>query len=318
MAACSSEGGRWTDAGGRHIPVSDADRAFIGDRSGESDHSGAYRVAVIDGPQQYSVDLAEEEHTPQRRGGHAIAEHVGKSKAELQRRMDLHRRIVQDAPLSERYEHIDAVGSFTDVVQANELVNVVLGANSLAIDDFVSGKSGIRPLVIQMKFDRVTGYEAYRPYFEADVSFRQTYSVRVVIRRAPGRKRGYNILTAFPTNNGLEGRWFMPIEEKSRHYEYVPEAFCRFVIALDVQFYLFPIDEHHLGLVDETIAGGPVMDSAELREFLDYILTGGFSDAFLDKLWRTCGPIWQFSPGYHRELFERALQCLDEVEGGAS
>jgi len=126
VAAGSSEGGQWTDSGGRYIPVSDADRAFIGDRSGESDHSGAYRVAVIDGPQQYSVDLAEEEV----QGGHTIARHVGQpGKALVARLRAVRPRYIPDG-FGYEVRAKSADGSFVDIYQANDFVNEVIRANA--------------------------------------------------------------------------------------------------------------------------------------------------------------------------------------------
>ena len=48
----------------------------------------------------------------------------------------------------------------------------------------------------------------------------------------------------------------------------------------------------------------------ELKEFMDYLLSGKFTDHNLDSIWRACGPTWRMSPGSHREIIAHARQCI--------
>ena len=213
VPAGNPDGGHWTSTGASNIGPANVDDFYDRDFQPSPTRGEEYDVAVIDSPQQYVVNIAEEEHTPFKKGGHTITEHVGKTEGELIRRMDQNRKIKQVGPFSERYDFEEAVGTFENVARASELINTVLQNNKEFVDAVASGAMGTDGRAVQMRFGRITGLEAYRTHFSANVSFRYAYSVRVVIRYAPDRKRGYNVLTAFPTNGSLKGRPFMPIGE---------------------------------------------------------------------------------------------------------
>jgi phage portal protein BeeE len=135
---------------------------------------------AADKKKSYNVDLAKEEQ----QGGHAIAEHVGKSDAYLQARVN--------APSS----NTDTASSFPSLAAANKLVNSTLSDNTDKVDSVASGKVGSD--VVEARFGSATGYEAYKPSQNAQPVMRDDYGVRVVIRRDPASANGFNVVTAFP------------------------------------------------------------------------------------------------------------------------
>lgn len=146
-------------------------------------------VAQNEPPRQYAVDLAEEE----RRGGHAILRHVGRSDEDMlnEVRQDRVRGLVES--YSRKVE-----GTFLSVETANDLVNRTLEADSATVDLVAAGRLTLGEL--DKRFGYPTGREAFRPEPDAEPYIRKTYNVRVVIVPDPARPRGYRVLTAFPKN----------------------------------------------------------------------------------------------------------------------
>ncbi len=150
-------------------------------------------VAADKSGQRYSVDLEEEDA----RGGHAKSKHVGKTDSELIDVLNADYQRSQSGNL-EITEFREAEGSFASLEQANELVNPVLRLESDKVDNVAEGKA--RREKLEQKFDSIAGKEAFRPNGDSDPYIRDTYGVRVVIKRDGRSPRGYTVVTAFPVN----------------------------------------------------------------------------------------------------------------------
>jgi hypothetical protein len=208
-------GGQWTRIGGGGGQSQSTDIAppmgnvDIGAGSSETDglfniggtgtdsanvSNGVLKVAAADETgQRYSVDLEQEDA----RGGHAKSKRVGKTDSELIDVLNADYQRRQSGNL-EITEFREAEGSFASLEQANELVNRVLRLESDNVDNVAEGKS--RREKLEQKFDSVTGKEAFRPNGDSDPYIRDTYGVRVVIKRDGRSPRGYTVVTAFPVN----------------------------------------------------------------------------------------------------------------------
>jgi hypothetical protein len=139
------------------------------------------------------IDLLEEEAP---RGiGHTIADHVGKSDAELLEAIN-RKTWTPAASLTGHRE-----GSFDSIGIAQDLVNRTLDApeNAARIADVVSGKEVVD--LVTSKFDFITGREWYRPERDASPYLRVTSGVGVVILHDPNAPRGYRVLIAYPRND---------------------------------------------------------------------------------------------------------------------
>ena len=142
VPAGNPDGGQWTDGGGRG-------------GSADTGRDDRVRVAQVDRVRRRTIILEDEE----RRGGHTIRRHVGKTDQELIDRMDrmyARRRVGR----FEITQFVEAVGSFTDVRSANNFVNLVLEENSEIVDEVAMGK--ITRKAVEHRFGYVTGKEAFR------------------------------------------------------------------------------------------------------------------------------------------------------------
>ncbi|MBV9634179.1 MAG: phage portal protein [Methylobacteriaceae bacterium] len=138
---------------------------------------------------QYWVDLNQEE----KRGGHAIREHVGLSDQDL---MDeVHQ--VRYEPLIEAGGSV-ADGSFATVEDANNFVNRTLDDDKSTVDLVAEGKRSRATL--NKRFGYPTGKEAVWEDVNSGPYMQRTYNVRVIIDYAPDTPRGYLVRTAFPYN----------------------------------------------------------------------------------------------------------------------
>ena len=144
------------------------------------------------------VDLVEQE----RKGGHAIARHVGKSEEYLTSRL-----------LEPQYSYfglvekrLNASSSFFDLASANYFVNMTLDAYPDIVD---AVRSGDRPKTeLQRYFKEPTGYQVYRTetYYLANgepvirTATRKTYGVAVRIVRDNRERNGFRVVSAFPVS----------------------------------------------------------------------------------------------------------------------
>jgi hypothetical protein len=208
-------GGQWTRIGGGQSPSPGVARPMgnVDVSAGSSETDGLFNIApggtgtdsanvsdsvlkvaaADESGQRYSVDLEEEDA----RGGHAKSKHVGKTDSELIDVLNADYQRRQSGNL-EITEFREAEGSFASLERANELVNRVLRLESDKVDNVAEGKS--RREKLEQKFDSVTGKEAFRPNGDSDPYIRDTYGVRVVIKRDGRSPRGYTVVTAFPAN----------------------------------------------------------------------------------------------------------------------
>jgi Bacterial CdiA-CT RNAse A domain len=170
VPAGSSEGGQWTRVGG------DADERT--------------RLAQAERPAGTPIDLLEEE----RRGGHTIARHVGRSPESLLARV----RTGVYRSLFFRVE-LKRDGSFPSLMAATKLVNATLARNRAIVQRVAGGLDEYA--TVTAVFASKTGMEAYRPRPNAQPYLRDTYGVGVVIVHDPEATNGYTVLTAFPLNN---------------------------------------------------------------------------------------------------------------------
>lgn len=158
--------------------------------SGGAGGDGARVELVQDRPtRRYTVDLEEEE----RRGGHTIREHVGKTDQELLSAAgeERHRADVEAGAAVGR-------GSFDSKISANDFVNRVLQHNTSAIDLVAAGT--VPRVKIDERFGYVTGKEAVWNDPATFPYMRKTYYVRVIVVHDSRVPSGYRVLTAFPIN----------------------------------------------------------------------------------------------------------------------
>ncbi len=206
VPAGSPHGGEWTsgdtgsaiDAGSAPLgltphPERGPQYAALdpGTRTDTSPAAPGTQVVAGAGQSGYPIDLLEEEQ----RGGHTIAQHVGKSSQFLfsiitdqeirsQRRGDLAQGLKE--------------GSFTSLEAANKLVNSTAASNQTEVNLVASGS--LPMAIVDAKFSSPTGYEAFAKTERSTPYIRDTYGVRVIIVRDPSSPKGYRILTAFPMN----------------------------------------------------------------------------------------------------------------------
>jgi len=125
-------------------------------------------------------------------GGHAIREHVGKSPAYLQRR--LQGMTVQGNGFT---AGAVAVGSYRSLASANRLTNSVLSRHPGVVEAVRSGTLQGNQR-IEGHFSSRTGFEAYRTSPRSEIQMRHTYGARVVIRSNNTVPGGVLIVTSFP------------------------------------------------------------------------------------------------------------------------
>lgn len=139
------------------------------------------------------VDLTEEEGGAH--GGHAIRDHVGKSREYLIR--------VSENSKFELWGKgfwKDRVGSFPSLAAANKLVNSTLAQKPSIVDDVAAGRA--EAATIEAWFNAPTGYESYKPRIGMQASIRDTFGVRIRLIHDSRSPRGFRIFTAFPINPG--------------------------------------------------------------------------------------------------------------------
>lgn len=139
------------------------------------------------------IDLRAEDE----RGGHSIANHVGKSEAYLLN--VVHQQALSTTRRGELAEGLRE-GSFPSLESANKLVSSTLSQNP---DKVAAVAAGFSPREqADALFDRPTGIEAYAANERSRAYIRETNGVRVVIVPDRTSSRGYRVDTAFPINIG--------------------------------------------------------------------------------------------------------------------
>lgn len=126
------------------------------------------------------------------RGGHTIAQHVGKSDDFLLRSVTTPR--VRSPFLNlYRYRH----GSFSSLEAALKLTNSNLANNAALVEDVASGRRN--RAFLTSEFASPTGTEAFRvtQRRSSPVILRQTFGVGTVIEHAPDMPDGFIIITSY-------------------------------------------------------------------------------------------------------------------------
>jgi hypothetical protein len=189
-----SGGGASSSSGGTTEPTAGSGRndpRVLSDATPDNYYKPGAQLAQNDAKKTAPAELTEEEA----KGGHAIAEHVGKSYDYLLA------RVRREASEAQQRGFTDGlrVGSFTSLEAANKLVNSTIAANSAKIDLVVSGVSPAE--ILRKDFSSPTGYEAYARTERSQPYIRMTTGVAVVIVRDSLSAKGYRVQSAFPTNN---------------------------------------------------------------------------------------------------------------------
>jgi hypothetical protein len=185
--AGSREGGRWTSGGGGTGADGEDQYALIIDPNVVSDAGGLVEPAQAG----YLIDLTDEKA----RGGHAIERHVGKSDEFLLNRVR-----------TEQYQGalfdigLQAAGSFPSLEAANKLVSSTLSFGRSIVESVVNGTLG--GAKIEKFFSTPTGREAFANSGRSHPYIRDTFGVRVFIRRDERSPNGFTIVTAYPFNEG--------------------------------------------------------------------------------------------------------------------
>jgi hypothetical protein len=133
-------------------------------RVGAPEGDDSTLVAQGGPPGIYSVDLYEEE----RRGGHTIANHVGKSPQSLLERI-----------LRTRFQSGNRIGSFPSIAAATRLVNATLARNRAIVDLVASG--ALSDAFVTASFRAPTGIEYFRENERQQPILRDTYGVGIQI-----------------------------------------------------------------------------------------------------------------------------------------
>jgi Bacterial CdiA-CT RNAse A domain len=211
VPAGNPRGGRWTDRSGGQGTVTSSSQDTgqgtgtslaepmgdlgIEDVSGSSETGDLFQIKP-DEPRAQGVQLAGEPVDlleEERRGGHPVTEHAGKTYGYLKSRVqDEARRTLERGDDFQGF----SVGSFTSVQSANRLVNSTISDNQDKIDQVARGEKS--SATISKKFPSPTGYEAYLSRAHAEPYIRDTFGVEVVIRPDRGSARGWRVHTAYP------------------------------------------------------------------------------------------------------------------------
>jgi hypothetical protein len=133
--------------------------------------------------------LLEEE----KRGGHVIKEHVGKSDAYPKARVE--REAFAIVERGDFFEGL-GVGSFPSVDAATKLINSTLANNRDTVNQVARGHQP--RAFISSSFNSITGQEAYLARYNAQPFMRNTYGVAVVIVHDASSPNGFRVQSAFP------------------------------------------------------------------------------------------------------------------------
>jgi hypothetical protein len=223
--------------------------------------------------------------------------HVGKSDEELKNVLRRNYIVGATADWFQRAE-----GSFADVLSARNFVNRVLEENRAEVEIVANGKQD--GAILQSSFGCETGKEAFRPDYRSAPVIRNTHSVRIVIKPAPGTHPGYRIHSAFPTGEDAKGQ----AETTSQQ---VPEEFCR----LCAHAYQGSHEEY--ASESEWMANAVGSLCGEQKQvvlgFLDALLCGRNSDADIERVWRSTTADYGFSPGGHRIFLNKIRDVIRMV-----
>lgn len=88
----------------------------------------------------------------------------------------------------------------------------------------------------------------------------------------------------------------------------IPEAFRQF------SGFFYPRGYEEFASEDEWIAHNfnvlPVQERADLKQFLDELLSGPYSNQDLADIWASTSPTYDFRPGGHRFFFSKVRDMM--------
>lgn len=267
------------------VPAGRSDRGqwTFDDTARVSNGNGDARlIFVSDGSDDRGkLDLRAEE----RRGGHIVARHIGKSDDEMFARLEKMRVRIWLVDFGEKRN-----GSFANLSDANDLVNDTLKANYSIVESVASGS--IKKAWVTKRFDHKTGREAYSTD-DGILSVRNTNIVGVRIIHNPNLARGFYVRTAYP---------FLREIGMSTNIEF--DQFAG-------QFFVGILDEINTeeDLIKMTLQ--PFTSSSsrtKLRTYLDEITNDRFSGEDLRKLWWASPADTVFHDGEQLRSFLRAVR----------
>lgn len=204
VPAGNPDGGQWTDEGGGSSPQSSGGRTsgspgepaagsgrsdprVLSDATPDNYYELGTRLAQNEPRQRDLIRLEDEEA----RGGHTIEFHVNRSEEALKAQV---LAIFDTNPNAKDSRS----GSFPSLAAANKLVNSTLAQNQFTVDLVATGVLERKTIISE--FGSVTGIEAVAANARSQPYIRETYNVGVVIVHDRYSSKGYQILTAFPTN----------------------------------------------------------------------------------------------------------------------
>lgn len=213
-------------------------------------------------------------------GNHAIARHVGRSKERLPQRADRNRIGIGKRGLWE-----DRIGSFTSLTTANNLVPSTLARNSFIVKEVIAGKQ--RFAKIEAWFETPTGYESYRRRLQDPAIIRETFGVSVIMIHDSHRSKGFRVKTAYPINRDDDAPRMRTMQ--------IPEEFREMCI----RFYQ--------GVTEDFDANGELINYAisdlngaqrkVVRDDLDELMSGRYSEEQIEAIWRAAGAEIRISRG---------------------
>ena len=171
-----------------------------GGHPGEAHNCRCYAEPIAPAPQSVVVLADFDDSVPlqdllehEARGGHTIAQHVGRSDDFLLRSVTTPRASSPFLSLY-RYRH----GSFPSLEAARKLTNSNLANNAAVVEGVVSGRK--KRAFLTSEFSSPTGTEAFRMTQRRSppVILRQTFGIGTVIEYAPDMPDGFIIITSYP------------------------------------------------------------------------------------------------------------------------
>lgn len=171
-----------------------------GGHPGEAHNCRCYAEPIAPAPQSNVLLVGSDGSVPlqdllehELRGGHTIAQHLGKSDDFLLRSVTTPRARSPFLSLY-RYRH----GSFPSLEAARKLTNSNLANNAALVEDVVSGRRN--RAFLTSEFSSPTGTEAFRMTLRnaSPIILRQTFGVGTVIEHAPDMPDGFIIITSYP------------------------------------------------------------------------------------------------------------------------
>jgi len=115
-------------------------------------------------------------------GGHAVAQHVGKSDQQLIARLSAEPKL-------------KATSTFSDLYTAERAIGDTLRLNQTKVNEWLQSSSGPNRLVLPQSL----GYNVGRVISKGSKQSTNSQKVRLVIDKDPGAPKGFVIITSYPS-----------------------------------------------------------------------------------------------------------------------